>query len=156
MEFLGAIIGVADVTARTTSKVWALCESWKDAPSDFHKLKDDLTRIQLFFRETQEGLSSAPSRPSRRECDADTGSSIHISSDASNLGHLLEAGTGVLNRLEHVVDDLRGSNGTGDDYVLRRGRRLKWMAYAGKVSKMRQELGDITSGICRMLVVRNV
>ncbi len=152
MELLGAIIGVADVAARTTSKVWALCESWTDAPHDFHRLKDDLTRIQLFFRETQEGLSSAPHRSWKEESDPDT----LVDTDTSSLGHLLEVGMRVLKRLEHVVDDVRGANGLGDGDVLRRSRRLKWMANAHKVSKLKQELGDVTTGICRFLVVRNV
>ena len=158
MELLGAVIGVADVAARTTSKVWALCENWRDAPHDFHRLKDDLTRIQLFFRETQEGLSSAPHmhRAWKEESDTDAKSAPRFPGDTSSLGRLLEVGMGVLRRLEHMVDDLRGTSGLEDGDVLRRSRRLKWMANAAKVNKLKQELGDVTTGICRFLVVRNV
>jgi hypothetical protein len=145
MEPLG-ILGVAGAVTRVSSKVWALSESWIDAPRDFHRLKDELARTRIFFDEAQQGvLAVLPASEKGTRTPAE-----------SNLAQLLDAGTNILESLEQIIDTLRGTKGLNDDGELRKRRRLSWMANAERMGRLRSELNDMVSGLCRLLIVRNV
>lgn len=145
MEALG-ILGVVTATARVTSTVWSLGESWLDAPRDFHRLKDELRRVQLFFDETNQAMNSL---------EFAQASEIRTPRD-DGLSCLLLEGATILERLEGVINDLKGESGRGDQEELRKRRRLKWMANAQKLSRLRCELGGVTSAICQLLIIRSV
>lgn len=49
IEVVGAAIGVAGVTARSTHRLWKLCEAWREAPREVFPLLDGLQRAQEFY-----------------------------------------------------------------------------------------------------------
>jgi len=59
MELIAATIGVIDVTTRTSSHVWKLCNNWKDAPRELHHLRDDMVRTHEFFLQVRTGIKTA-------------------------------------------------------------------------------------------------
>lgn len=99
------------------------------------------------------------------------------SSSRRDLQRLLDKGASVLRVIEGVVDSLaRGSNNQSDSKLdsikpdivkaseslssslreLGKRRRIIWMANARKISRLRKELGDIVTSVCRLLIVQNV
>jgi len=50
MEIVAAAIGVSNVTARVSSKIWCLCEPWEDAPQDVYQLRDKLVSRRPILR----------------------------------------------------------------------------------------------------------
>jgi len=146
MEVPFGVIAIVGTAARVTSKTWSLSESWIDAPRDFHRLKDELARIRLFFDETKEGMMSNPATT--------TGSRMPPPED--DLDRLLGMGADIMRQLELIIDDLSGNEGLNEEGELRKRRRMTWMVNTNKISRLRSELGDLASGICRLLIVRNV
>src|SRR5512140_1111581 len=134
MEAVGAIIGIADCTLRTTSTLWAVTNAWRDAPADLHRLRDDLARTQRFFAETQEGINSMYA----------LGSKIQGESHASwrELERVLDEGYAVLRQIEKFVDNLdRAPAGSSDGpRELGKRRRVIWMTSVRKIQKLRDEL----------------
>ena len=53
MEIAIAVFSLTTVAARASSKLWALSGEWRDAPADLHKLRDDVSAAERFFREIQ-------------------------------------------------------------------------------------------------------
>lgn len=150
MEAVGAIIGIADCTLRTTSKLWSVTSAWRDAPADLHRLRDDLSRTQRFFAETQEGINAMYA----------LGSKVQGESHASwrELERLLDEGYAVLRQIEKFVDSLnRPSSGPSDESrELGKRRRIIWMTSVRKIQKLRDDLKGIVSNVCRLLIAQNV
>ncbi|KAK5653204.1 hypothetical protein OQA88_9102 [Cercophora sp. LCS_1] len=145
MEAVAAVIGIADVTIRTSSKLWALCNAWREAPSDLHRLRDDLTRTELFFAETREGLVSTSPQAGLNE------KVILL-----DLKRLLDQGGLVIQEVEDIVDQLWDGTASSPSDVLNARRKLTWLKNATKINKLRKELGTVLSAVCRVLVVQNV
>lgn len=149
MEAVGAIFGIADIALRTSSKLWTLSGAWRDAPADLHRLSDDLDRTQRFFAETQEGIKTMYT----------LGTRVLGESHASwrELERLLDEGHAVLRQIEKFVDSLEerpaGVDGAKE---LGKRRRIIWMTSARKIQKLRDELRNVTSTICRLLIAQNV
>lgn len=149
MEAVGAIFGIADIALRTSSKLWTLSGAWRDAPAELHRLSDDLDRTQRFFAETQEGINTMYT----------LGARVLGESHASwrELERLLDEGHAVLRQIEKFVDSLdEGSAGLDGIKELGKRRRIIWMTSARKIQKLRDELRNITSTICRLLIAQNV
>ncbi|KAK0724120.1 ankyrin repeat-containing domain protein [Lasiosphaeris hirsuta] len=148
MEAVGAIVGIADVALRTSSKLWSLSSAWRDAPEDLHRLQDDLARTQRFFSETGEGINAlyAMGPGSQKESHASW----------RELERLLDDGADVLRRIEQFVDSLQRTNLLGEPKELGKRRRVIWMTSARKVAKLRTQLKSITGHACRLLIAQNV
>jgi len=155
MEIAAAVLGVTDVALRASSKLWKLSGMWRDAPADIHSLRDDLVRTERFFAEIRQNVNPASSRTHPPQRGLIT---LH-----HDLEHLVVEGGAVVRRIEAIVDGLLSAEGTeisgsGASRLLELGKRRKllWLRQARKVAKLRKELGDIRSGICRLLVAQNV
>ncbi|KAK4444137.1 ankyrin repeat-containing domain protein [Podospora aff. communis PSN243] len=148
MEMVGAVAGILDVTVRTTSKVWKLCQAWQDAPEDVHNLRDDLARTQHFLSETKEGMQNAI--PGYEEVMELKGRSPRQES----LRLLIDKGTHVIERIEAVINVLY--KGAEDNETWSKTMRVVWLRYKSKVAKLRKELNTISLGICRLLIAQSV
>jgi hypothetical protein len=146
MEVPLGIVAIVGTAARVTSKTWSLSESWVDAPRDFHRLKDELARVRLFFDETHEGMTSSTTG----------GQGLPPDDDDDDLHQQLGTGADILARIEQVIDEISDKKGVDDEGELRKRRRVKWMANNGRITRLRDELRDVASCICRLLIVRNV
>ncbi len=152
MEAIGAVVGVADVAMRASLKLWSLSGAWRDAPEDLHKLRDDLSRTQRFFAETQGGIDSMYSLASRPGFQR---SESHAS--WRELERLLDQGAAVLQEVEQFIDSLDRPDGLdGGIKELSKRRKIIWMSSSRKVGKLRNDLRNITSTICRLLIAQNV
>lgn len=167
MELLGGVgaaIGVADVAVRTSLKLWRVSVAWRDAPNDLHRLLEDMTRAERFFREAEEGLKARSS-----------GSSTNASPPTRpqhqlEMDKLLRYGLQVLSQIEHIVDRLRdvdtsagqsaqvlekAQHGPTDEASLSKRRKAVWLRNAGKISILRKELDTTMSAFCQFLVMEN-
>ncbi|KAK3687409.1 ankyrin repeat-containing domain protein [Podospora appendiculata] len=153
MEVLGVIIGVTGITIRTSSKIWSLCSAWRDAPKDLHRLCNDLTRAQRFFCETQHGISAI-----FPEATATTAKAHRwAAASREDLQVLLAQGEAVLKHIEDLADRLqRGDDWDMKMFDLSKRRRAIWLRNAHKVARLRRELSEIISNICRLLITQNV
>jgi hypothetical protein len=154
MEIAAAVIGVADVAARASSKLWALSAAWRDAPLDLHSLRDDLTRTERFFGEIRQSLDRISLTQPGSMCD--------IFMLGSDLHELLDEGSVALRRVEAIVDSFSAikyaDTKTHSDKAREMGSRRKilWLRQSRKVTRLRQELTHIKSSICRILIAQNV
>jgi hypothetical protein len=149
MEAVGAAFGIADIALRTSSKLWTLSGAWRDAPGDLDRLRDDLSRTQRFFAETQEGINAMYSLSS------DVQKESH--SSFREMERLIDEGYAVLQQIERFVDSLTRPTGLDEPReLIGKRRRIIWMTSAGKISKLRNELRSITSNVCRLLIAQNV
>jgi len=156
MEAVGAAFGIADAALRASSKLWTLTGAWRDAPGDLHRLRDDLSRTQRFFAETQEGINSM----------YELGRDAHKESHSSlrEMERLLDEGHDVLQQIETFADSLdrpkNPANGLDDELreprELGKRRKLLWMTSTRRINRLRGELRSITSNVCRLLIAQNV
>lgn len=149
MEAVGAVFGIADVALRASSKLWKLSGTWRDAPADIHRLRDDLVRTERFFGETQQGIETLYTMSG----------DIHSESHSlwSELERLLDTGSTVIRQIDEFIDNVcQGSGIFGTSQPLSKRRRIVWMTSSKKVRALREELRGIISGICRLLIAHNV
>lgn len=154
MELAAAIIGVADVALRASSKLWKLSATWRDAPAEIHGLRDDVTRTENFFCEIQQSIKIVGwvTHP-----NLEGQSALHV-----DLAELIEEGAATLRRIEAIVDGLDApvlSGETSNSNMIWNGdrrKRLLWLRNSMKVAKLRKELCHIRSSICRLLIAQNV
>jgi len=142
------VFGIADIALRTSSKLWKLSGAWRDAPMDLCRLRDDLSRTQRFFAETQEGINSMYSLSS--------GVQRESHSSFREMERLIDEGYAILEQIENFVDSLDRPTGLDEPREIGKRRRIIWMTSAGKVAKLRNELRSITSNVCRLLIAQNV
>ncbi|KAK0657996.1 hypothetical protein B0T16DRAFT_502951 [Cercophora newfieldiana] len=148
MEMVGAVAGILDVTVRTASKVWKLCQAWQDAPEDVHRLRDDLARTEHFFDETKHGMQAAIlGSDDMLELK---GASLR----QRNLKILVEQGISVIESIEEVINALY--RGEESPEAWSKTMRVVWLRYRAKVAKLRKELSTISMGICRLLIAQSV
>ncbi|KAK3344494.1 ankyrin repeat-containing domain protein [Lasiosphaeria hispida] len=153
MEVLGTLIAVTNVTISTTSSLWSLCDAWREAPEELHRLLDDLRRSQEFLSETRIGLQSMYPEKS--------GHQLHPNRDFAalrGLERLLEEGSVVVRQIGDVINRFR----TGEDWErlkpeeLGKRRRALWLRQTLRVTRLRKKLKNITVSMCRLLVAQNV
>lgn len=150
MEAVGAIVGIADVALRTGSKLWSLFDTWKDAPAELYRLRDELTRTQRFFAETQQGVEALYSIQPKCRSMTESHASIR------ELELLTAKGLEILQDIDAFVDSLAKPSKLNNLPDLGKRRRITWMANAKRVSKWRSELQTMAADVCRLLVVQNV
>ena len=148
MEAVGAAFGIADIALRTSSKLWTLSGAWRDAPGDLERLRDDLSRTQRFFAETQEGINAMYGL-----CP---GVQKESHSSYREMERLIDEGYAVLEQIEEFIDSLNRPTGVDMPRDLGKRRRIVWMTSTGKINKLRNELRSITSNVCRLLIAQNV
>lgn len=153
MEVLGAVVTITSATIRTTSAVWSLCETWREAPEELHRLLEDLRRAQQFFSETQEGLKQS----SRLGLGSKTAASAQI----DNLHQLLTDGANVIRDIGNLVNRLRkGDDGGGWEKLkleeVGKRRRAMWLRQTWKVARLRKRLKQVTVSLCHLLLAQNV
>ena len=181
MDIAVSVINITNVTLRASSKLWELSGEWRDAPADLHKLRDEMSAAENFFREIHQHLCASHNAKARVQ---DTSRPIGLDSiqDASrligaspgkppeclkirdDLTQLLDEGTLILRRIEEVVDGLAAiRNGADKDppskeNVMEMGKRrkLRWLQQSKKVSRLRKELWHTRSIICQLLISENM
>jgi hypothetical protein len=152
MELAAAILGVTDIAARTGSKIWSLSHAWLDAPDDFHRLRDDITRTQQFFGEVKEGTLGLNSRGFREKTEQEL-------EEQSDLQRLLGDGADLLQRIERIIDKLIQVSSQSADSPRELGKRGKiyWIGVVRKeIATLRKELREVRGAICRLLIAQNV
>jgi len=149
MEFAAAAISITSVAARTSSKLWRLTGTWRDAPTDLHYLRDELTQTEIFFREIQQNLDTAqltgPSQSPRRELDG-----------------LIKNGINVLKRIEVIADEFLAQDDGAEKQTDRQapeelGKRRKflWLRRLHKIVRWRKDLRVIRTSICQFMISHN-
>ncbi|KAK0615090.1 ankyrin repeat-containing domain protein [Bombardia bombarda] len=152
MEVVTASFSIANITVRAGSKLWDLCDVWRDAPRELYALRDDLTRAQLFFGETEAGIRTMQSATQTYQ--------RWIQQSQLEMEGLLSQGAATLKHIEDVVDDLKLFKGVcmdeRDPHHVSKRRKFAWLRNAATVAKLRCELGSVTSGICHLLIAQNI
>jgi len=153
MEIVGAVIAVTAATVRTTSAVWSLCDAWREAPAELHRLLEDLRCAQQFFGETQEGIQHSPYLTNRSG----------IPSATNDMQRLLGDGADVIKDIGHLVERLRrGPRDDGGGWEelrleeVGKRRRAMWLRQTWKVTRLRKRLKNVTARLCHLLVAQNV
>jgi len=126
MEIVAIVVGVADVTARASSKIWHLCEVWKDAPEEVCQLRDELDRAGRFFASLQNAIQQ--SFPA----------SVPPSTSA-DLKSLLNKGRCTIITMQVFLDELCSTKEALGQCTqvgeLGKSRRLLWMRRKKKIKK---------------------
>ncbi|KAK1760331.1 ankyrin repeat-containing domain protein [Echria macrotheca] len=156
MEAAAAILGIAEITVRSGSKLWNLRCAWRDAPAELQRLSDELAQIQHFFCETERGIRRLYSVSSSSSLVAPFEKSGALGASIDGLDELLESGAVVLRNIEAFIDALYSAEKNGEGKALSQKRRAMWLAHKGKITKLRSELHNITLSICRRLIAQNV
>ncbi|KAK5651530.1 hypothetical protein OQA88_11984 [Cercophora sp. LCS_1] len=142
MEAVAAIVGVADVTARASSKIWRLCELWKDAPQDVYFLRDDLDRANRFFASLRNSLETLPPTMGQP-----------LSQD---LEGLLGSGHRTISSLQLLLDEFLDDKQAGTRQVVEisKRRKLLWLRSLSKVKRLKGALRQTTEqvGLCLSLL----
>ncbi len=154
MEVVACVVGVADVTARASSKIWRLCELWKDAPQDAYHLRDELHRAGRFFDALKSGMqhfsSVSPSQTMLVDLTSLLNQGHHTVSTFQQLfDELLNAGDGVGND----SGDLSHQNPVVE---LGKKRRLRWLKRLHKIKRLRASLRQTTEQVGLYLSLLNV
>lgn len=139
MEVVACVVGVADVTARASSKIWKLCELWKDAPQDVYLLRDELGRASRFFDALKSGIEQ--SFPASLSPDM-----------LVDFLSLLDQGHKTVSTLQLLFDDLLApSNDSGKAHStvleLSKTRKLYWLSRFHKTKRLRSSLRRTTEQI---------
>ncbi|KAK4183555.1 ankyrin repeat-containing domain protein [Podospora australis] len=150
---LGTPVGWTLLDGRwgTRNQAWSISDAWREAPADFHRLLDDLRRTQQFFAEIQNGLRDIYLPPSSSTCGFSTSPKLPVK--------LLCEGSAVVERIEQVVDKLRGADDINQSEVaegLQKRRRITWLRYSVKIIGLRKELKSVTLSIFRLLAAQNL
>ena len=143
------------MTARASSKIWRLCELWKDAPQDVFHLRDELDRSSRFFEALKIGMQqSLPASPSQ---------TVMV-----DLTSLLNRGHGTVSALQALFDELlivktdaeKGSgHGLSSENVaveLGKRRRVGWLKRFHRIKRLRNSLRQTTDQIGLYLSLLNV
>jgi ankyrin repeat protein len=163
MELAAAIVAVAEVTARCSSKVWKLCHQWKDVPRDIVQLRDDLERsgrfLEVLRQVAPDGALLAPNSGD------ESGNWLSAGRD---LGVLLRQGHVVVDKLHEIVDELvdpspkfEGGDGPQQEAEswpssIRTSRKILWLRRAQDVKKLKASLNHITTQIGFQLALLNL
>jgi len=154
MEIVACVVGAADVTARASSKIWRLCELWKDAPQDAYHLRDELGRASRFFDAIKSGIQESFSvSPSQTVL--------------MDLTSLLNQGHHTVSTLQVLFDELLSDrDGLEKDsgalphqnsaVELSKKRKLRWMKRLHKIKRLRASLRQTTEQIGLFLSLLNV
>ena len=153
MEIATGVVGLADVAIRAGSKVWKVCEAWRDAPSDLHHLCDDLVRAERFYNETRQGFDAFYAGSSKRL--------TWKPGPRRDLDKLLDEGKSTLKDIEEIVDKLvpgfpQDNSQLDQPVVLSKKRKATWLNNKSKVVKLRKNLHDNMSTLCRLIIGQNV
>ena len=92
MEVVAAVVGVADVTARSAHMLWRLCDAWRDAPHEVFQLRDDLSRANEFYASLKQDLTTYVKSSGSPSMEEEAGTACELSdwhscfSDPSTAG----------------------------------------------------------------------
>ncbi|KAK0620872.1 ankyrin repeat-containing domain protein [Immersiella caudata] len=162
MEAVGAILAITEAVLRTSSKIWALSHEWKDAPAEFHQLKDELERTYQFFDDTREGLKTAWAAEQKgTSTSSDARKAATRKRFLLELGGLLDEGVAVIHEIEEFVDKIETPKVTGkvkalDSKEIGARRRLAWMTGSRSITQRRAKLKSVVTNICRLLLAQNI
>jgi hypothetical protein len=154
MELVAACVGIADIAARSSSKIWRLTELWKDAPSEIHQLRDDLSYAQEFFGEVRFRATATRELAFRKPA-----------SQTQQLCGLLDQGSDILGELEVIIDGLGHPAADADDEPLlgdepvagmSKRRRVTWLLKRRRTHALRLRLKDLLNSICGQLMALNM
>lgn len=166
MEIAIAAFSLTTIAVRANSKLWTLSSEWRDAPTELHRLRDDVAGAERFFREIQQhinepipaGLLSGDTSRLITESPSTEPSKINL-----ELKRLVNQGACTLRRIEEIADVLITAANSDDaappmEKMLDMGKRrkLRWLRQLGKVAKLRKELSYTRSSICQILMSQNV
>jgi len=154
MEIAAATLGILNVTARTASKIWSLCDSWKEAPTDIHLLRDSLDRAHDFFSQVQTGIKNT------RMDRLSAANPLHEQS-LGQLKQMIDQGSSTIARIEGLVLDILDGRDPGKDLVwhtrpLNKRRKIAWLAKSPRLARHGSALKEISNTICSILVMINV
>ena len=157
MEIVACVIGVADVTARASSKIWRLCELWKDAPQDVFHLRDELDRSSRFFEALKTGMQQQSLPASSSSSPSQT---VMV-----DLTSLLNRGHGTVSALQALFDELLivktdAEKGSSSEKLvaveLGKRRRVGWLKRFHRIKRLRNSLRQTTDQIGLYLSLLNV
>lgn len=171
MEIAAAAASLVNGTIHTSSTIWTLCESWKDAPKEVYHLRDSIDHAQEFFTQVKQGIEKA--RLHRLAIQFDP---LQDDGSHSQLNLLLKQGDATVTEIETLIlRVLHGRNHSGNEVksaeelssggvespsstpeVLRKRRRAIWMGKAATVARLRGVLNDISRMVCASLISLNV
>ena len=157
MEVVAAALGVVDIAARSSSKLWKLCEIWKNAPRDIYELRDEVDRAIGIYKIVEANLRNGEKT---EEVSAE-------------LLALLQSGVGIVTDLQELIDELLYASGapeqerdqptrvTTRDYRprvegLMKRRRLLWMTKTQRVKYLRRVLKGNIDQIGLQLILMNL
>lgn len=150
MELFAGIVGVADVTARTSAGLWRLCEHWRDAPKDVSLLRDDLGQASEFFAQLQRGIAAEQAR---------AGASTWPPESIAELERMLQDGEALVLSVQQLVDDLLNQTVPGAGQAqqdLSKRRKLTWVKRSRWVLEQRRALKKLVGKIYGVLLSLNV
>lgn len=140
ISFLASVLGIADVAGRTSSMIWQLCGTWRDAPEDVHELRDSLIRANEFFLGIRRGLETEHQRATRTSgWDDET---------SRELDELLRRSEAVMKEVQGLLDRLLDGTNPPDVESLAKRRKLQWLKERGRASQLRHRLQELMFRIC--------
>ncbi|KAK4448906.1 hypothetical protein QBC34DRAFT_438682 [Podospora aff. communis PSN243] len=160
MEIAAAVIGITNITIRTSADLWGLCDTWRDAPKELHYLRDDLVRAQEFLAQVKVGIDKL--RLNHPVSDAVEKEPLR------QLEVLLKKGLAVVSEIEtivHRISDGRYYEKSETESIswldakpeaLSKRRRMVWLSKAGRIGRLRTMFKEIGMGICASLISLNV
>jgi len=167
MEIVACALGVADLTATASSKLWALSEQWRSAPREIFELRDEVDRANAFFIMVRAHLQSST--------NFGNGGSSGLNAQASEaLRSLLLSGQGILCGLQDIIDQLlqspsskatldQGQEEAGPSVAVKFGpdaiskrRRWTWLRNYSKFRQLKRSLHHNVEQIGIQLVFLNL
>jgi len=153
MEVAAAAIGITEATARVSVGIWKLCDIWREAPKEVHRLRDELARAHEFLGSVREKVVQDP------------GTSLATDESSQRLTSLLGRGRDVVEGLEDLINEVLGVQvqGYAPNYYraarenpLKAKRKFIWMTKIGKVRNLRAALARNNAEIYGELVALNL
>jgi len=158
MELAFAAVGVADVALRTSSKLWRLCEVWRDAPADIHLLRDEICRAREFFEEVARTIEDSQ-ETFRLPADGTHYPKVWAAKSTEELTLLIGRGRDVLGSMEGliaaVVDEDDDEPGSLLPPLATR-RKALWLMKRRRAASLVKELKNVVMGICASLLNLNL
>ncbi|KAK3377306.1 ankyrin repeat-containing domain protein [Lasiosphaeria ovina] len=157
MELAAAAFGLVGVTGRASSKLWKLCDSWRDAPREVHQLRDNLVRASDFFSQVKSGVE--------RTSNSNSTPNAHQKESLRQLKLLLDQGFALIVDIETIIQKLSDGQPSSENTdqahsethdPLSKRRKIAWLANAKKLRRLGASLKEISVKICASLIHLNV
>jgi len=154
MELVAAALAVAEVSAKTSSKLWKLSEQWRTAPRDIFDIRDEVDRAASLFALVEAQLQSCSLGLEHSPGSSMTGLNIRA---GHALRQLLHSGQGIVNKLQDFIDLLLLHDGSGDfGEIISKSRRLMWIRNSHKIRFLRSSLKTNLEGVGVQLALLNL